>query len=36
MVSMGTALLAFAGSPELMRCTKRKIEGEYERIRKGL
>lgn len=33
-VSMGTALLAFAGSPELARCTKRKIGGEKERSRK--
>lgn len=35
-VSMGTALLAFAGSPRLARCTERKIGGEKERDRKRL
>lgn len=29
-VSMGTALLVFAGSPRLARCTERKIGGEKE------
>lgn len=35
-VSMGTALLIFAGSPRLARCTERKTGGEKERNRKRL